>query len=347
MKKWLYLILCLTLMVSVVACGGGEEAPVEGDAPEASGETITIKIGTVVSENNPAAETLELFKTRLAEETDGRMEVIIYYSGQIGGEPEMLKQAVAGDIQMFVTNPVLTSSTITPLAAMERMFIFNDWDHAMRFLDSEAGDYLLDAYNMVELQGLTFMPIGFRQYTNSKHPIATIEDFSGIKMRGYSETQIAAWESVGANLSSVAWNELFTALQTNLIDAQEAAITGVVDAKLYEVQPYITLTDHQLSTDVLAASQTFLDSLSEEDRTLIETVAKEVGEYHRGIAVEAVEEMIVQVEEYGCEVTAMTAEAKGEMREAIGVVVDPVIVGVAGQEAYDIVDDAVEATREG
>lgn len=351
MKKVVSMILALAMVFALCACGAAPAAaPAASSAPAAAesapaAEPITIKIGTTVSENNPIGVALASFKDKLAEATDGRIDVQVFYSSQLGNEQEMLTQARQNDIQMYVSNPVKTSGTIKAHAAMEGFFLYDNWDHAMRFLDSDAAQVMMDAYNVMDLQGLVFFASGFRMFTNSKRPLATIDDFNGLKIRGYSETQIKAWESVGCNTSSVAWNELFSAMQQGLIDGQECAIASLYDAKFYEVQKYLSLTEHQLSVDCLVVNSAFFAGLSAEDQELIRSIAKEVAVVQRQTIVDNEAALLDEIKAYGVEVNSLTTEDKAVLREAIGAVVNPSIIEIAGQENYDIVMKGIEAAR--
>lgn len=352
MKKIVSFLLALSMIFALAACGSQPAAPAATEAASAAeaspaAEPLVIKIGTTVSENNPIGVALASFKDKLAEATDGRIDVQVFYSSQLGDETEMLTQARQNDIQMYVSNPVKTSGTIKAHAAMEGFFLYDNWDHAMRFLDSDAASTMMDAYNVMDLQGLVFFASGFRMFTNSKLPLNTIDDFKGLKIRGYSETQIAAWESVGCNTSSVAWNELFTSLQQSLIDGQECAVASLYDAKLYEVQHYLSLTEHQLSVDCLAVNSAFFASLSAEDQELIRSTAKDVAYVQRQTIADNEAKLLDEIEAYGVEVNSLTPEAKAELREAIGVVVNPSIINIAGQENFDLVMNAIEETRNG
>ncbi len=348
MKKRVMAALLVCIMGALTACKGGgstETAAPSKAVQEQAGDKITVKIGTTVSENNPTAVALELFKKTAAEKSEGRIDVQIFYSSQLGDETEMLAQTRQGDIQMYVSNPVKTSGTITAHVALEGMFMFDDWDHAMRFLDSEAGTAMLKAYDVMGMEGLAYFPAGFRQFTNSKRSIKTVEDFKGIKIRGYSEMQIAAWEAVGVNLSSVSWNELFTSLQQNLIDGQECAIAGVYDAKLFEVQPYLTLTEHQLSTDVLVANSKFMEGLSDSDKTIIMEAVNEAAQFHRGNILKEEAATLDKIKEYGVQVDELSVEVKEQLREKIEQAIGGKLAEIAGQDNYDLVQKCVEETR--
>lgn len=335
-KRIIAFALAAMMVLGLTACGG------EGGSDDGK---MTIKIGTVMSENAPAAAALEQMKAELAEKSEGRINVMIYYGGQLGGEPEMVEQTRSGDIQMATSNHMNISNTIHPLAALESYFLFEDYDHAFRFQDSEAGQAMLDAYNEMGLQGLGYLTGGFRHFTNSKRPITCAADLKGIKIRGYSEVQIAAWEAVGVNLSSVSWNELFTSMQQKLIDGQECAISSIYEQKFYEVQKYITLTSHLLSSDILVCNQAWLENLPEADRTMIMDAVRHAVEFHRENFVALENEYIETFKESGNEINELEPEARQEIADKMNAAVNPTIIKLTGQETFDMVQEWAEKTK--
>lgn len=194
MKRNCFLFILAALMVAMLAGCSNENA---------DKNQINIKIGTVASENAPVSKALLKMKEELEEKSNGRFYVQIYFGGQLGGEQEMLELTRVGDIEMVTSQHLNVSGTIGTLAALESYFMFDDYDHAFRFMDSPGGQKMLDAYQRMDLQGMGFFPTGFRQFTNNKRPIETVEDLKGLKIRGYSPVQIAAWEALGLNLTAV------------------------------------------------------------------------------------------------------------------------------------------------
>ena len=205
---------------------------------------------------------------------------------------------------------------------------------------------MLDAYQQMDLQGMGFFPTGFRQFTNNKRPIETVEDLQGLKIRGYSPVQIAAWEALGLNLTAVNWNELFTSMQQSLVDGQESALSSIYEQKFYEVQDYISLTSHLISSDILVCNQAWFDSLSPEDQELITEAVENAVQYHRETLVEQEEAYVQSFEEYGCQVNEVSQETRDEMKKIVDEVVNPTIVEMAGQETFDLVQEWAEKTRE-
>lgn len=339
MKRIACLLLSVALLVSLIGCSSPAPAP---KAPE---EKIVIKVGSVVSPASPGAQSLEVFKKTVAEKTNGRIDVQLFLSGQLGKELEMIDQVRLGDIQMATSNPMNISNTIKPLAALESYFLLDDLEHAFRFQDSAAGLAMLDEYKAMGMQGVAYFPTGFRQFTNSKQPINAVSDLKGLKIRGYSEVQTKAWESVGASLSAVAWGELFTSLQQKLIDGQESAISSIYEAKFYEVQKYLSLTSHLFSTDILVANEKFMNSLSDADRQIITDALKDAVAAHRVTLVQGNDEYLQKIKDAGVEVNEVPLEVRQEMGTIMNKVVGPTIISLAGQEKYDFVQKAAQDTR--
>lgn len=337
MKRRCFALILATLMVVMLA-GCGDNG--------ADDDRINIKIGTVTSENAPVSQALMRMKEEIEEKTNGRFYVQLYFGGQLGGEQEMLELTRVGDIEMTTSQHLNVSGTIGELAALESYFMFDDYDHAFRFMDSPGGQAMLDAYQQMDLQGMGFFPTGFRQFTNNKRPIETVEDLQGLKIRGYSPVQIAAWEALGLNLTAVNWNELFTSMQQSLVDGQESALSSIYEQKFYEVQDYISLTSHLISSDILVCNQAWFDSLSPEDQELITEAVENAVQYHRETLVEQEEAYVQSFEEYGCQVNEVSQETRDEMKKIVDEVVNPTIVEMAGQETFDLVQEWAEKTRE-
>lgn len=196
------------------------------------------------------------------------------------------------------------------------------------------------------LQGVAFFLLGFRNLTNNRGPIEDLSDLKGLKIRGYNPIQIAAWEAVGCNLSSVTWNELFTAMQQKLIDGQQGALTSFSESKFYEVQKYVTLTQHVFSTDILVANQEWLEGLDPEDREFILGEVEIAEQFQQEEMIRQTNELMKQLEEeHGTQFNELPPETFQEMREIMGGITEKSIVGICGQEAFDTVMAYVDEAR--
>lgn len=347
-KKVVCLVLALAMTLALTACGSSNSTPASagGSTSAAKGEPMALKISTVLTEASVSGQALQKFADDLSTKTDGRITCDVYYNGVLGTTDAVEDMMYDGDVQIMTMNPVSYETQVVELATLDQYYMFDDLAHAHRFLEGEGGKYLNNAYNKIGMQGLATFGLGFRELSNNKKEIKTIDDMKGMTLRGYSPIQIAAWQSIGTTPTSVDWNELFVSMQQGLLDGQEAALSTINDFSFYEVQKYITLTDHVFTCDMVLASQKWLEGLSAEDRAIIEETMNEAYEwqketYQAGLA--TLEDKFVK--EYGMTITKLDDSVKAEMAEKMSAASKAEIIKVCGQEIYDTVQGYVEAAR--
>jgi TRAP-type C4-dicarboxylate transport system, periplasmic component len=346
-KRVFCLVLALAMTAALAACGGESNgASTSTSAGGAEGEASSIKISTVLTEASVSGQALQKFADDLSTKTDGRITCEVYYNGVLGTTDAVEDMMYEGDVQIMTMNPVSYETQVVELATLDQYYMFDDLAHAHRFLEGEGGKYLNNAYNKIGMQGLATFGLGFRELSNNKKEIKTIDDMKGMTLRGYSPIQIAAWQSIGTTPTSVDWNELFVSMQQGLLDGQEAALSTINDFSFYEVQKYITLTDHVFTCDMVLASQEWLEGLSAEDRAIIEETMNEAYEwqketYQAGLA--TLQDKFVK--EYGMTITKLDDSVKAEMAEKMSAASKAEIIKVCGQEIYDTVQGYVEAAR--
>ena len=352
-KRFLALALALVMSLSLVACGGGEteqapeeeKAPVEEQAP-AAGEEMTIKIATIHYDGSVGVRCLEAFEDHIETESDGRIQVEIYSGGVLGDWTAALDMLYNNDIQIDVLNPVSFEKQVPELALLNQYYAFDDYDHLHNFFDGAGGDCIWKSFNKIGLQGLSLLSLGFRQLYNSKQPIETMEDLKGLKIRGYSTVQMAAWAAVGVDAVSIDWNELFVSLQQKLIDGEEGAIVNFEDYSFYEVQPYFTMTDHVIGCDMAVCNLEWYESLSEEDRALVDEAADICTTYHKEHYIPENDALLEKfASEYGTQINELDPAVKAEMAEKMSAATEKEIVALTGQETFDHYMALVDAAR--
>lgn len=331
----------------LTGCGGNGGAG--GNAGEgagaAGGKEITIKIGTVLTEESATGRALAEMKKDLEETSGGRIKVEPYYGGVLGSADAVAEMVQAGDVQMMTQTPLGVEMQITELATLNQHYMFDDLAHAHRFLEGEGGQFLYDSWNRMEMQGLTTFALGFRELSNNKREVKSTADLKGMTIRGYSPVQIAAWQAAGASPTSVDWNELFVSMQQGLIDGQEGALSTINDFGFFEVQKYLTLTDHVFTCDMLVAGTTWLDSLSDEDKALIMQSVEKAYEWHKETYQAELDDMLTKFEEKGMVITEMPDDMRAEMTEKMSAATSQEIIKVCGQETYDKVLKWVDEAR--
>jgi len=305
-KKFGIFLLVFILVLSVTACGekaaeepAGEEAPAE----EPVAETITLKAGITINQDHPYYFGIERFGEIVNEKTDGRITVEIYHSGQLGGERDLIEGLRMGSVDMAAVSSAPVSSFVPKIAVFDLPYLFTSREMAYKVMDGPVGEMFFEELAAQKIKGLGWFENGFRDITNNKRPIYTPEDLKGIKIRVMeSPVPIATFNVAGANPTPMAWGEVFTALQQGTIDAQENPLPVIYTQKLYEVQKYLSLTDHFYAPALFIMSGDLFNSLSAEDQALFMEAAAEATAYEREVSLQQAEDYVDLCIEEGMEV---------------------------------------------
>jgi tripartite ATP-independent transporter DctP family solute receptor len=338
-RKQIFVVL-LGLLCAGLAFGAGQS-----EAGADTAKPVTIRVAHDNAVTAPGHLAFLEFKKLVEARSSGRINVTLFPGGQMGSVADTFEMVRRGDLEMSVAATTLLTQTIPEFAVWDLFYLFDDAAHAHRVLDGDAGKRLLEALDRLGLQGLGYMEIGFRNFSNSRRPINTLADLQGLKIRGYSPMQIKAWSSVGTNLTSLSWAEVFTSLQQNLIDGQECATSSFFDARFYEAQKYWSLTGHIYTNWMWYANKNFISGLSKADQELVIAAAKETIAIQRRLSQEAENAAIDKIRVAGVLVNAVNVEAKRAMGEVMNTAVKEDIVSRSGQEMYNYVMNAVKASR--
>ncbi|NVO13473.1 MAG: TRAP transporter substrate-binding protein [Rhodoplanes sp.] len=225
--------------------------------------------------NVRALEAAERIKT----ETNGDLEIRIFPNNQLGGDTDMLNQVRSGALDFF-TPSALVIATLVPAAPINALgFAFPSYDKVWAAMDGDLGAFIGGA---IEKAGLHMMPKvwdnGFRQLTTSGKPVVTPDDLAGIKIRvPVSQLSISLFQALGAAPTSMQFSEVYTALQTRIVDAQENPLPIIRTAKLYEVQKYGMLTNHIWDGFLFIASGKTWNRLPGDMRKIAQTALDDSG----------------------------------------------------------------------
>jgi tripartite ATP-independent transporter DctP family solute receptor len=207
---------------------------------------FTLKIAHPLAASHPTNVRLLEAADRIGKDSDGRVEITIFPNGQLGGEADSVSQLRAGAIDGYVIGG-LVLSTLVPAAALDGVgFVFNDASKVWPAVDGKLGDYVRTAILKANLYATrTVWDLGFREITTSGKPIGTVEDVAGLKIRvPAAAAYTGLFKALGASPASLAFNEVYSALQTKIVDAQENPLGLIVTSKFYEVQKFCSLSNH-------------------------------------------------------------------------------------------------------
>ncbi|WP_345798637.1 TRAP transporter substrate-binding protein [Castellaniella sp. MT123] len=270
------------LMPGLVALALGLSA----QAPAAA-QTV-LKAAHSSATSSTGHQAFEYMAQQLKQKTDGRITMQIFPSSQLGSEREQIESIQLGNLDMSFVSSAVLGAFNPQFFALDIPFMFKDRAGVYRVLDGKIGTQLMASLDKVGIKGLAYWENGFRQLTNNVRPIRSPKDLEGMKMRTMeNEVHIAAWKAEGANPAPLAFGELFTALQQGTFDAQEGPINLFYDMKFYEVQKYITRTNHVYSPWPLLINPDVYNSFSAKDREIFDQVVKDTTQYQRTLAQKA------------------------------------------------------------
>lgn len=183
---------------------------------------------------------------RIKSATGGRLEIQVFPNNQLGSDTDMLSQLRDGALEFFTLSGLILS-TFVPGAAINGVgFAFKDYDQVWKAMDGPVGAYVrgdIEKHGIVVFEKI--WDNGFRQVTASNHPIRTPDDFAGFKIRvPVAALWTSLFQALGAGPTSINFSEVYSALQTHLVDGQENPLAIIETAKLYEVQKYLSMTNH-------------------------------------------------------------------------------------------------------
>jgi len=235
----------------------------------------------------PTTRGLMFIGNYLEERTGGRLKLVIYHSAQLGSEKETIEQTQFGaiDINRVNVNPVAQVSKSMLVLAMP--YIFRDVEHMHKVLDGEIGERLLRDLEQYGLIGLGYYDAGFRSFYNSQRAIEKPSDLKGLKIRvQHSRVMIDTVKALGASPAPMSFEEVYTGLQTGLIQGAENNFPSYYYTRHYEVARYYSIDEHCAPPEVVLFSKKSWERLSGEERELIRGSVKASVEYQRALWLE-------------------------------------------------------------
>lgn len=329
MRKMLTVAASMIMVSALTACGGGAgaaetgkaEAPAteavaaetEASAVAAEGSeekeytSITMKFGTSSAESTLTAKTFMEWGDRLDKASGGKVKVDVYCSSVLGNNTEMIQGAQMGTVDIVVIQPGgLADMGASKLNLFCLPYLFESYDQYYNTLYGQVGDELLQDItdNIQNLIGFSYLPDGGRCYFTKGKAIRTLDDIRGMKLRVQSYAiDSATADAIGFSATPTAFSELYSALQTGVVDGAENPLSGIDGNALYEVSEYLTLDNHTYNIPVLTVSQKTWDSLSDDTRSLMkESWIQTVEEYFKPQLADYEDSLLKKFEDTGVEI---------------------------------------------
>lgn len=243
-------------------------------ASTAGAAEMTFKMGHAASDKHPFHTGVEMFAEQVSKGTDGAVEIQVFGNRQLGDDKQLLEGVRLGTIDGALVSSVMFSLVANSPAfdALQLPFLVDSYDELADALTSDTAQKMLDGLASEGMKGLGFYEAGLRHFLNSKGPVRTVEDFQGLKTRIVPvPLHKATWEAVGTNPVGIAYGEVYTSMQTGVIDAVEFNISSIETENLWENAKYVTLTGHYFWPGVLIFNKEKFDQLpAEVQQTMIQ-----------------------------------------------------------------------------
>jgi tripartite ATP-independent transporter DctP family solute receptor len=296
----------------------------------------TIKIGHLNNTDHPTSMGVKKFAELVAAKSGGKIKVTEFANSQLGNELQQQSALVGGVQEMLVASTTSLAGIVREFGLLDFPFLFSNARQADAVVDGPLGKMLSARLADKGIVVLGFFDLGFRNVTNSKRPITKGEDLDGLKLRVIpNPVFIETFKTFKANPVPLAFAELYGALENKAVDGQENPYAVILSSKLYEVNKFVSETNHVYATNPVQISKRFWDKLSPVEQKLLQDAATEAQNYQRVASREASSKAVAELKVKGMVHNEITAAEQARMRAAVKVVhdkfaasYDPAVVSV-------------------
>ena len=241
-----------------------------------------IRFGYGLNEQSNQGRAAKVFAQEVEKASGGKMKVRAIGAAALGSDVQMQQALIGGAQEMMVGSTATLVGITKEMALWDTPFLFNNAREADAVLDGPVGQKIMDKLQDKGLVGLAYWENGFRNLTNNKQPVNKLEDLSGIKLRVMQNNVfLESFKTLGANAVPLPFSELFTALETKTVDGQENPYNTILSSKFYEVQKYLTVTNHVYSPWIVTVSKKWWDGLSKDEQKVLLDAAKKSRDFER------------------------------------------------------------------
>ena len=295
----------------------------------------TIRIANGIAEDHPVGKGVDAMKECIDERTGGAWTINAFWSSALGDDLQSAQSLRSGTLEMVISSTSPLVAIEPALGVFDLPFLISNEQEADALLDGEFGQYMADMMPQHNLVNLSFWENGFRNLSNSVRPVESLEDFSGMRVRVMQNNIfLDTFQTLGTNATPMAFGEVFTALETGAIDAQENPYVTIDTSRFYEVQDYVSNTRHAYTPFMVLFSKPIFDTYSEEEQQILFDCTAAGQTVQREASRSLSEESLQRIKDAGLEVNDISEEAMAEIREAVA--------GVYERSANSIGADVIE-----
>lgn len=245
----------------------------------------TLRFAFQSIKEHPIGMGAQRFADLVGQKSGGKISVKLFPNGTLGGDLQTVSALQGGVVDLTALSSGLLSGQVKEFVVFDLPFMFNNGREADAVVDGPIGKRLGERLADKGLVALGYWELGFRNLTNSRHPVARLDDFKGLKIRVVqSPIYIDLFNALGANAVPMPFPEVYSALEQKAIDGQENPLKSIELSKFYEVQPYLSITRHIYSPLSILVSKKTWDKLSADEQKIIQQSATESQDYQRKVA---------------------------------------------------------------
>lgn len=314
MKKSFTLLTSILLAFSLSACGSTSKPAVStqsGTTAPSSSSKVTMTISTPDPDTASITVAAKQFAKVVGEKSNGSIEIKVSPNGSLyGGDPSAaVKQLGAGSLDMLALSTSLYANFVPKFNVISVPYMFDDTTQLLNYFNGQPGQQLLKDLDTLNIQGLGYLTRNFRQITNSKKPIQEPKDLAGLRLRvPNNPLWVEFFKATGAVPTPMAFGEVYNALQLKTIDGQENPAEIPVNSKFYEVQKYLTVSNHMADGWVIGINKAKFAKLSPEQQKALTDATKEVQTWSANKDKEDESKSIDMLKEKKMEVNTLTSQ---------------------------------------
>lgn len=304
-----------------------------------------IRFGYGLNEQSNQGRAVKVFADEVLKASGGKMRVRAVGAAALGPDTQMQQALIGGAQEMMVGSTATLVGITKEMAIWDTPFLFNNVKEADAVLDGPVGQKVMDKLQDKGLVGLAYWENGFRNLTNNRRPVAKMEDLDGIKLRVMqNDVFLSSFKTLGANAVPLPFSELFTALETRTVDGQENPYNTILSSKFYEVQKYLTVTNHVYSPWIVTVSKKWWDGLSKDERQILLDAAKKSRDFERQDTRAEGAKALADLKAKGMQINELSPAEAARMREKL-TAVNAGIAAEVGEGLWKEVQAAVAQVR--
>ncbi len=309
-------------------------APLAAQAQDIKPRIIRFGYGLV--ENSNQGRAVKMFAEAVEKASGGKMRVRAVGAAALGSDVQMQQALIGGAQEMMVGSTATLVGIVKEMALWDTPFLVGNAQEADALLDGAIGQRVMAKMPEKGLVGLVYWENGFRNLTNSKRPVTRAEDLDGIKLRVMQNpVYLDSFKLLGANAVPMAFSELFGALETKTVDGQENPFNTILSSKFYEVQKYVSVTNHVYSPWIVMVSKKYWDGLSAAEQKVLMDAARASRDFERKDTRAEAAKAVAELKAKGMQVNEVAPAEVARMREKL----TRVNAGIATQVGMELWND--------